>query len=187
MIESDVSSQEYLIRVATPVINPPGGEYTTAQVVAITCPTDSVAIYYTLNGDEPDIFSQPYEGPILVNDSATIKARAFKDGLEESLVRSAEFTIAVRKWIIILSPNGGEELSVGASHTISWTSAGEISDVKIEYITMEGWKTIISSTPNDGNYNWTVPDTPTEAAMIRITEVDGKTEDSSDEVFAIIP
>jgi hypothetical protein len=190
MIESDVSSQEYFIRVISPVINPPGGEFTTVQVVTITCQTDSASIYFTLNGNEPDSNnSQLYEGPILANDSVVIKARAYKTGLVESLVKSAEFSITVPNWIIILSPNGGEEWGAGTNQDISWTSAGQISDVKIEYITekMPSWETIIDSAPNDGNFRWTVPDIPTNSALIRISDVAGDAEDTSDQVFVILP
>ena len=71
--------------------------------------------------------------------------------------------------ITITSPNGGE--SVGCSKTITWTSSNASGNVKIEYYCNDTWHTIISSTPNDGSYTWTVPNNTVCSSKIKISDV----------------
>jgi hypothetical protein len=61
--------------------------------------------------------------------------------------------------IAIISPNGNENLVQGSTYSITWNSTGDIgTNVKIELYDFSSFKsTIISSTANDGNYNWTIP------------------------------
>ncbi len=92
--------------------------------------------------------------------------------------------------IYLISPNGGENWQVGTSQNITWTSSS-ISNIKIEYTTNNGygWISIISSTPAaNGSYNWTVPNTPTNNAKIRILDATNSTiGDSSEFLFAFVP
>ncbi len=91
-------------------------------------------------------------------------------------------------WITVTDPNGGENWQVGTSHSITWTSSGGIDNVKIRYSTNGGsnWTTIVESTANDGSYSWTVPDTPTEQAKVRIVDTgDTGVYDVSDGNFTI--
>ena len=56
--------------------------------------------------------------------------------------------------------------------SITWTSTGSISNVKLEWYNGSTWATIAASTPNDGSYDWTVPDTAdVSGAKLRITDV----------------
>ncbi|MCP5052544.1 MAG: hypothetical protein GY940_35575 [bacterium] len=91
--------------------------------------------------------------------------------------------------ITVTSPNGGESLTVGASHTITWTSTGSVSNVKIEYSTNNGsgWTTITASTANDGSHTWTVPNKVSSQCLVRISQaLDGAPTDTSDAVFSIV-
>jgi len=40
--------------------------------------------------------------------------------------------------IAVISPNGGENLSSGAAHEITWSSEGDIENVNIEYSVNNG-------------------------------------------------
>jgi hypothetical protein len=66
-------------------------------------------------------------------------------------------------YITVISPNGGENWARGTAHTINWKKDGNVgSYVKIQLY--KGGilnKVIISSTANDGSYNWIVPTTQT--------------------------
>ncbi len=86
-IESDPT------QVATPFFSPKGGMYFDHQEVTINTTTDGAAIYYTLNGDDPTENDHLFETPIEVTEDVTIKARAFKNGLEPSNVAEAEYLI----------------------------------------------------------------------------------------------
>ncbi|NIM13263.1 MAG: hypothetical protein GTO45_14215 [Candidatus Aminicenantes bacterium] len=91
--------------------------------------------------------------------------------------------------VTVISPNGGESLEAGGSHTITWTTTGTVGNVKIEYSTNNGssWSIVISSTSNDGSYFWTVPETPSTNCMIRISGAsDGSPSDTSNSTFSIV-
>lgn len=79
--------------VDTPTFTPEGGSYLTSQMVAISCDTVGVTIYYTLDGTDPTTESNVYSSPIAVSTTKTIKAMAVKAGLTNSLVATATYTI----------------------------------------------------------------------------------------------
>ena len=80
--------------VATPKALPIAGTYTGAQTVALTCDTPDAKIYYTVNGSTPTASSTAYNGPIAVAATTTIKAVAVKQGMADSAVLSATYTIS---------------------------------------------------------------------------------------------
>jgi len=89
--------------------------------------------------------------------------------------------------ITLSSPNGGENWAVGSSQNISWTSIN-VTNVRLEYTTNNGtnWISITGSTPSDGAYSWTVPNTPSTQCKVRISDVtDPTTFDLSNNVFII--
>lgn len=79
---------------ATPTFSPAEGVYGSTQSVTISTDTEDASIYYTINGDTPTSSSTPYEGAISVSSTTTIKAIAVKDGMDNSDVATATFTIA---------------------------------------------------------------------------------------------
>lgn len=79
--------------VATPTFSPAAGTYTSAQNVTISSETEGATIYYTTNGDTPTTDSNVYSSAINVSETTTIKAIAVKNGLENSTVASATYTI----------------------------------------------------------------------------------------------
>jgi len=72
--------------------------------------------------------------------------------------------------IRVTSPNGGENLKIGTRQTITWTATDLTDKVKIQLSTDGGasWKTIISSTRNDGAEAWEVTGTATNQARIKV-------------------
>jgi len=90
--------------------------------------------------------------------------------------------------ITVTSPNGGENWSVESSHDITWTTSGNVGNVKIEYTTDNGssWSNIISSTANTGSYNWTVANTLSSQCLIKISDANiVSLSDTSDGTFSI--
>lgn len=78
---------------ATPTFNPAAGTYTSAQNVEISTTTNDATIYYTTDGTDPTTNSSVYSSAIAVSSTTTIKAMAVKDGLDNSSVASATYTI----------------------------------------------------------------------------------------------
>ena len=79
--------------VAKPIFSPAAGRYTEAQTVTISCATEGVAIYYTIDGSTPTASSTPYTSPIVIEETTTLKAIAVNADGEESLVATAKYII----------------------------------------------------------------------------------------------
>lgn len=78
---------------ATPTADPVAGAVTAGSTVELACATSGATIRYTKDGTTPNSTSTLYDGPILINEALTIKAKAFKAGLNDSEVLSAAYTI----------------------------------------------------------------------------------------------
>lgn len=108
MNDSPTTSVTYTIQiapvetVATPTFTPNGGTFTSSQSVTIVCTTSDATIRYTTNGAEPTANSTIYSGAINVGATTTVKAKAFKAGMNDSLTASATYTIqgavVVKPW-----------------------------------------------------------------------------------------
>lgn len=79
--------------VATPYFTPAAGEIYEGTEVTIACSTPDAKIYYTLDGTEPTTASTLYTAGIPVNAAVTIKAFAVADGMDDSAVAVAEYTV----------------------------------------------------------------------------------------------
>lgn len=74
------TAQGYLGYAGQPVIETKSGLITRPTAVTISAPAD-VAVRYTLDGAEPaGGVGQAYTGPIIVPDSAVVRARGFREG-----------------------------------------------------------------------------------------------------------
>ena len=96
------------------------------------------------------------------------------------------FSLPMPKWTVT-SPNGGENWKVGSNHDISWTTDGDIAYVNIDYSINNGsaWTPVAGDVLNTGSYSWTVPDAPSTACRVRVSDVLGATNDCSDASFTI--
>ncbi|PKL42693.1 MAG: hypothetical protein CVV42_20775, partial [Candidatus Riflebacteria bacterium HGW-Riflebacteria-2] len=94
--------------------------------------TDSV-IHYTTNGDEPTIASDTYAAPFLLNSSAVIKAKAFKNGFASNTVtRNYRITGKVNISGVTITPNPGYYTTL---QTISTVGALNPIDAVLRYTT----------------------------------------------------
>src|SRR5690606_1428185 len=78
----------------TPTFNPVAGDYTASQDITLSSTTEDAAIYYTTDGSEPTNESTLYSSPFAVYapaGSVTVKAIAYKDGLDPSAVAEATY------------------------------------------------------------------------------------------------
>src|ERR1041385_1996505 len=80
--------------VATPTISPNGGAYTGSVSISLSTNTAGASIYYTTNGSDPTTSSTLYTGSFNLAATATVKAKAVKSGMTDSVIASASFTIS---------------------------------------------------------------------------------------------
>lgn len=81
--------------VKTPVISLASGEYNYDKTVTITCATEGATIRYTLDGTEPTENATEYTQALTINESATLVAKAFKDGYYPSEQATATYIMPV--------------------------------------------------------------------------------------------
>ncbi len=94
--------------------------------------------------------------------------------------------------VTLHAPNGGESLPAGDVRTVSWSAEDTdgIAGVDLFYRDAGGaaWTMIARDLADTGSYDWFVPDTPTEAARVRVLVRDAlgnPGEDVSDGDFTI--
>ena len=95
----------YSNKTDDPVIKPSGGVFSSEQTVSIDCPAEGAQIRYTTDGLNPtDKFGTIYTGPFTVGSTTTIKAIAYKEGMEVSDISTSTITI---------KPQLADDLSLG--------------------------------------------------------------------------
>ena len=136
--------------VATPEFSVESGEVDSGTSVTISCATDGAKIYYTTDSSDPTAESTEYAGAIIITKAVTLKAIAVKDGMNNSAVASASYTIKGTVATPEFSVASGA-VNSGTSVTISCATEG----AKIYYTTDDSdptassteYKAAISVTP----------------------------------------
>lgn len=76
-----------------PVIDPPGGSFDAAVAVSLSCSADSVRLFYTLDGSDPDTTAHGsthlYASAFQLASDAQVKARAYRKGLPGPIAQAA--------------------------------------------------------------------------------------------------
>lgn len=79
--------------VLAPVISPDAQAFYPSVTVSIACETPGATIRYTLDGSDPTEMSTVYAEPITLTESATVKAAAWKTGINRSAISAVEYTV----------------------------------------------------------------------------------------------
>jgi glucuronoarabinoxylan endo-1,4-beta-xylanase len=74
-----------------PQITPASGYLISSTQITITCGTSGAQIYYTTDGANPSQSSTSYTGPFTMASPGTVKAIAYKSGLQQSPVTTATY------------------------------------------------------------------------------------------------
>ncbi|MCX6579250.1 MAG: fibronectin type III domain-containing protein [Candidatus Aminicenantes bacterium] len=202
IVTSDHSSEVNAALPAIIVTSPNGGESfpvgSRQEITWTSIGTNGdVQIQYTINNGDPwlDIIPETDNVGRLLwtvpnTPSNTCLVRINEKGKDMGLTDSSNgvFSITPASAVIITSPKGGEKLKPDSTHQITWTSSGIGGNVKIDYSINNGppWEPVVASTSNNGSYDWTVPDNPSENCLIRISDIDGDPSGVSNTVFSII-
>ena len=108
--------------VATPTFSPAAGSFDSPQNVTISCSTEDATIYYTTDGTTPTTSSTTYSSAIAVSSTTTIKAIAVKEGMSNSAVATATYTITPPCTITFNVGNGScDTISVTQGNGTSFT------------------------------------------------------------------
>lgn len=78
--------------VAQPVISPDPGLFYPSLTVSISCPTAGATIRYTTDGTDPTESSPAYSAPFTISDDTVVRARAYKSGMNPSIIAAATYT-----------------------------------------------------------------------------------------------
>jgi len=98
MTDSTITSGLYSLttpsQVTAPTFSLAAGTYPYSKAVAISTPTSGASIRYTTDGSMPtETMGTPYTGPFSIDVSETLQAVAYKSGLIDSTLTSANYTI----------------------------------------------------------------------------------------------
>ena len=156
---SDVSEGLFTITkavVSTPTFSIAAGAFQGRQLVEIESTADDAIIRYTLDGSDPSPTTGIiYNMPVNLYQSCTLKAIAYKEGLESSSIQAADYVITLI--IGSIGPGGGyvffdkgaynRDIGTYDLNTGDWTKVGE-SLILWRYL-----EAAPSSTEGAGN-NW---------------------------------
>lgn len=99
-------------------------------------------------------------------------------------VSGPSMTFTVNGLVLTLdSPNGGETLTVGGVHQVSWTVDGDIPDSISIYLSIDGGANYdhpVASGLSGTTYGWTVPNLPVATARLLVSAYQGGGVISSD-------
>jgi hypothetical protein len=175
---SQVKSADFALVAKTPTFSPDAGSYSVPQNVAVSSATAGATIHYSTDGIDPDT-EDPIVvsgGTVSVDHTLTLKAKAWKDGLDPSQVKSADYSLTVAT--PTFDPEGGSYASAQTVAVMCLTP-----DASIHY-TMngdepdEGDPTVASGSTVSVDHNltlkakafragWTASDTKSAAYLIR--------------------
>lgn len=161
---------------ATPSIQPDGGVFNDSVTVTLTSATPDSIIYYTVDGTTPEASSNLYQGPFLLSDSATVKARAWRSGYESSMTTSADFDIRIAASLTeVIVDNDDPDTAISGE----WRVSGGANpwQGKSVYNNSGGVFRWLPELPQTGTYQvyawWTYHENRSVAVPYRIAHLNG--------------
>jgi hypothetical protein len=141
-----------------PAVIPPGGTFQGFVNITLEPSADNETIYYTLDGSLPTTNSQPYTGPFLLTNSATISANAWEPGYINSVVGAAQFTILPGAFFT--SP-GGFTNGVFQMSFVGFVGSNYVLQVSAN---LSQWTSISTNTATTSSFTLSDPSTPSASS-----------------------
>ncbi|MBO7067886.1 MAG: chitobiase/beta-hexosaminidase C-terminal domain-containing protein [Bacteroidaceae bacterium] len=134
LTDSEVASASYTIAApcATPTFSVSEGIVDKGTSVSLSCATDGATIYYTTNGTTPTTSSSVYSSSLTINANQTIKAIAAKDGMANSEVASATYTVRDYANLPFSFDSGKGSLPTGMTQSALGTDYGSSPKLKFD-------------------------------------------------------
>ncbi len=158
--------------VAEPQFTPPSCLFYPSTNVTISCATAGAMIRYTLDGTDPTDSSTLYTGPIRVDDDVTIKARAWRSGMNPSVIVGATYTYDAAQGaprgdyfadpIVITGANGSRTIDDNSAYTVE-------ADEPLH--TLENWSAYYQF--HTIWYEWTAPGSGTMSFTTKASKTFG--------------
>ena len=167
--DSAIVSASFVVerdKVAAPTFTPAAGAVTIGTTVAIACATGGAEIHYTTDNSAPTASSPVYSSPVEITANVTIKAIGIKEGMDNSNVASAAYTIA-KVATPTFTPAAGA-VDSGTTVAIACSTAG----AEIHYTT-DG------TTPTSASAAYSTPIEITAATTIKAIAIKSDMADSS--------
>ncbi|MFH1698793.1 MAG: hypothetical protein ABH882_07025 [Candidatus Omnitrophota bacterium] len=110
-----------------------------------------------------------YNWTVPDNITASLKVKV-ADLADSTANDTSDGNAKIRAKFTLFTPNGGQDLTVNDTYNITWESVGTVSFVNLTYSlnNYTSYSTIITSTPNDGCFTWTVPDAISNNVTVRV-------------------
>ncbi len=107
-------------------------------------------------------------------------------GCKAKVQQPSATTTSATSSLVLISPNGGEQLTQGAGYYVKWNALGleKVSIILINYSTGDQLE-IGSASATLGKYFWTVPSSIISGDKYKISVKSGKIVDSSNNYFSI--
>jgi beta-lactamase superfamily II metal-dependent hydrolase len=97
-------------------------------------------------------------------------------GIADTLTNSGTALDQTAPLVAILSPNGGETVAAGSVAAVTWSASDNVGvatvDVDVSTDGGTNWSNVATGVANSGSTPWNVPNTPTVAALARVTAHD---------------
>ncbi len=141
-IDSSIASATFIINynaVAQPTFFPIAGSYVTTQNVIISSSTTGVTIRYTTDGTNPTCaIGTLYTASVSIASSATIKAIACKNGMLDSSVNIASYTIEKLNLVSSNPSNNQTDVSVQQKIVLTFDRNLDCNVVPLNSLTCNG-------------------------------------------------
>ena len=133
-----------------------------------------------------------FEWPVPNTPTTQGRFRVVDAGNNDILDQSdADFTIAQAIPVYdICDPQLNDIWSAGDTETITWSSAFTSNAfVNIDYSLDSGvtWQSLVVNTLNDGTHDWTIPNAPSDEAMIRVSDPTNVAYADTSDQFILAP
>jgi hypothetical protein len=169
--DSEVLTAVYAIKAAAPTASPGAGEVALNSTVTLSTTTEGAKIYYTTDGTTPSASSAEYTGPITIDRFLTLKAVAVKEGLANSDLFEAAYTVPQAAKPSADPPAG---TTLYGDNTVTLTTDTEGAKI---YYTTDG------TTPSASSAEYTAPITAAVGGSLTIKAIAVKAEMLDSPVF----
>jgi hypothetical protein len=140
MTNSTVFTAVYTFFAVTPIASVDAGTYTETKSVTLSTTTPDAKIYYTTNGSTPSSTSTEYSSAISIEKTTTLKAIAIKEGVTNSDIFTAVYTINIAVSFSNLTANGSA-VTVSSTTILTLTFDKDIAGLTADDITLTSGNT----------------------------------------------